>query len=339
MHSLETVVEIEVLARQGKAIKAIARELGVSRNTVRRYLRDDVGVGYGPRGPRPTQLDPYHAYLLERIAAAKPDWIPAVVLLREVRELGYRGGLTQLKMFVNDHKPRPVVEPLVRFETPPGKQMQVDFMSIRRGRDRLSAFVATLGYSRAAFVHFVADEKIATVLACLRRSFEAFGGVPEHLLFDNMKTVVLDRDGYGDGLHRFHPQLLELAKDCGFSIRLCRPYRAKTKGKVERFNRYLRYSFWIPLKARFNASGLLVDPETANLEVSRWLREVANRRVHGELNERPCDRLQTEREFLQAYEGTVVNHVNFNALSRAVPIPIESLQHPLSSYDALVVQR
>ena len=205
-------MEIKVLARQGKSIKAIARELGVSRNTVRRYLRDEARAEYGPRGPRSTKLDSFKTYLLERIAAAKPDWIPAVVLLREVRELGYRGGLTQLKMFVNDHKPQPVVEPLVRFETPPGKQMQVDFMVIRRGRERLSAFVATLGYSRAAFVHFVTEEKIETVLACLRRSFEAFGGVPEQVLFDNMKTVVLGRDAYGDGLHRFHPQLLELAK-------------------------------------------------------------------------------------------------------------------------------
>ena len=329
-------MEIKVLARQGKSIREIARELGVSRITVRKYLRDDALPRYGPRAPRPTKLDPYKSYLLERIDAAKPDWIPAVVLFREVGEFGYPGGITQLKEFLNAHKPKPADEPLVRFETPPGKQMQVDFVVIRRGRDRLSAFVATLGYSRMTFVHFVTDERVETVLSCLRQSFEAFGGVPEHVLFDNMKTVVLERDAYGPGQHRFHPQLLELAKDCGFSIRLCRPYRAQTKGKVERFNRYLRNSFWIPLKARFNASGLLVDVETANFEVARWLRDVANIRTHGELKERPYDRFQAERAYLQPYEGTVVN---LNALSRTVPTPIESLQHPLSSYDALVVER
>ncbi|MGE0621626.1 MAG: IS21 family transposase [Pseudomonadales bacterium] len=336
MHSLETSVEISVLARQGKSIKGIARELGVSRNTVRKYLKRKGEPVYGPRLPRPTKLDPYKDYLTERVEAAIPDWIPATVLMREIRALGYPGGISQLKVFLTTLKPTPVVEPLVRFETKPGEQMQVDFVTIRRGRHRLSAFVATLGYSRLAFVYFVADERIETVLSCLRRSFEAFGGVPEHVLFDNMKTVVLERDAYGGGQHRFHPQLLQLARDCGFSIRLCRPYRARTKGKVERFNRYLRSSFWIPLKTRFQASGLIVDAETANLEVARWLRDVANVRVHGELKERPIDRWQEERSYLHPYHGVV----NLTPKpSRRVPTPIESLQHPLSTYDALVVER
>lgn len=147
---------------------------------------------------------------------------------------------------------------------------------------------------------------------------------------------MLECDAYGDGQHRFHPQLLQLAKDCGFSIRLCRPYRAQTKGKVERFNRYLRNSFWIPLKARFAASGLTVDAETANVEVARWLADVANARVHGELKERPVDRWQEERPHLLPYHG-VVNLAP--RPGRRVPMPIESLQHPLSTYDALVVER
>lgn len=336
MHSLETTVEIKVLASQGKSIRAIARELSVSRNTVRKYLRGEVvRPRYGPRAPRPTKLEPYHGYLLARIEAAKPDWIPGAVLLREVRERGYPGGYTQLKTFLAAHRPAPSEDPVVRFETAPGKQLQVDFVVLRRGRERLSAFVATLGYSRQSFVHFVTDEKLATVLGCLRRTFSAFNGVPEQVLFDNMKTVVLERDAYGEGHHRFHPELLALSKECGFSVRLCRPYRARTKGKVERFNRYLRYSFWVPLKARFHASGLSVDATTANVEVMRWLREVANVRVHGELNERPLDRFTREHPHLAPYEGIAVD---WQALvSQRVPTPVESLQHPLSVYDDLVV--
>lgn len=336
MHRLEMAVEIRVLARQGKSIKGLARDLGVSRNTVRKYLRSDAAPQYGPRQPRATKLDPYRDYILRRIEAAKPDWIPAVVLLRELRDLGYRGGLTQLKVFVNAHKPKPVTEPLVRFETEPGEQMQVDFVVFRRGPDRISAFVATLGYSRCSDVRFVTDERVATLIECLRRSFHAFGGVPKHVLFDNMKSVVVERDAYAPGKHRFHPQVLALANDHGFSLRLCRPYRAKTKGKVERFNRYLRESFWVPLQARFKASGLLVDAESANVEVTRWLREVANAREHADLKERPVDRLFHERDHLQPYAGTVVE---LPAAHRPVPIPYESLQHPLSTYDALVAAR
>ena len=89
---------------KGLGIRAIARELGCSRNTVRRYLRDEAAARYGPRQPRPTKLDPHKAYLLERIDAARPRWIPAVVLLREIRERGYAGGLTQLKAFINPLK-------------------------------------------------------------------------------------------------------------------------------------------------------------------------------------------------------------------------------------------
>ena len=143
-------MEIRVLARQGMGIRELARQMGCSRNTVKRYLRDATASRYGPRAPRPTKLDAYKPYLLARIEAARPHWIPAVVLLREVRERGYAGGLTQLKEFVRPFKAMPF-DPVVRFETAPGEQMQVDFTVIRRGREPLLAFVATLGYSRASW--------------------------------------------------------------------------------------------------------------------------------------------------------------------------------------------
>src|SRR6185436_20642239 len=116
MLTQEQAVEIRVLSRRGLGIRAIAKELGCSRTTVKRYLRDQAASRYGPRQPRPTKLDPYKAYLLERIAAARPRWIPAVVLQREIREHGYAGGVTQLKAFINPLK-RAKLDPVVRFET------------------------------------------------------------------------------------------------------------------------------------------------------------------------------------------------------------------------------
>jgi transposase len=121
MLTQEQSVELRVLAKRGAGIREIARQLGHSRNTVRRYLRDEQAQRSGPRAARPTKLGSHKAYVLERIAAARPHWIPATVLLRELRERGYEGGITQLKEFVANHKQSSKAEPVVRFETEPGK--------------------------------------------------------------------------------------------------------------------------------------------------------------------------------------------------------------------------
>jgi transposase len=94
--------------------------------------------------------------------------------------------------------------------------MQADFTVIRRGRDPLLAFVATLGYSRASWVRFTAGEDAATLCACVREALRFFGGSPRHMLFDNAKTIVVERDTYGEGKHRWHRQLLALADKYGF---------------------------------------------------------------------------------------------------------------------------
>ena len=148
MVGVEAALEIRVLHRHGKSIREIARETGVARNTVRRYLRDEEAARYKPRPPRSTKLDPFKAYVAERLGSAAPEWIPASVLLMELRERGYSGGYTMLKLFVASLRPQQAVEPVVRFETGPGEQMQVDWAVIRRGSNRLSVFVATLGWSR-----------------------------------------------------------------------------------------------------------------------------------------------------------------------------------------------
>ena len=300
---------------------------------MRRYLRDETVQRYGPRQARASKLEEYKSYLLERVKQARPRWIPATVLLREIRERGYAGGISQLKVWLAPLK-KSEAEPVVRFETPPGKQMQADFTYVRRGRDPLLAFVATMGYSRATFVKFIAcsGEDATTLCAGLCEAFDYFGGVPEHVLFDNTKAVVIERDAYGQGLHRWNSQLLELAQACGFTPRLCRPYRAKTKGKVERFNSYLKGSFVVPLSATLQANGLRLDVSLANLHVRRWLDEVANVRVHATTKAVPAQRLAEERAVTLSAPALKAPE----PMRQRVALPVESLQHPLSVYDALL---
>jgi transposase len=178
---VERAVEIRVLRRQGKSIREIARMLDLSRNTVRRYVRG-AGLPHYEREARPSKLDQYKQYIAERVQAAAPEWIPATVLLRELRALGYPGGISILKDHLATLRPVVKPEPLIRFETEPGRQMQADFATIRRGKDRLAVFIATLGWSRATYVEFVTDERMETLLGCHERAFYFFGGVPREVL-------------------------------------------------------------------------------------------------------------------------------------------------------------
>jgi transposase len=331
----ETQVEIQVLHRQGRSIRAIARATSLSRNTVRAVLRGEHDGRYGPRAARPAKLDPYKAQLRTRVDAAGKVRLPATVLLREIQAQGYDGGISQLKEFLRSIRPAVPAEPLVRFETEPGKQLQIDFVVFRRGPSPLRAFTAELGYSRFAYVEFTDNERSETLIACLERALQFFGGTPTHILCDNPKTIVIERDAYGDGLHQYNSALLDFAKHYGVQIKLCAPYRAQTKGKVERFHRYLRESFFNPLQA---GRSELVDPVLANREVRSWLSDVANCRVHATLKERPTARFAVEREALQSlplpYAGRpVAQRESVAAATPATPVPVESLQHPLSLYD------
>lgn len=334
----EGVVEIMILKRQGYSIRSIARELGISRNTVRAYLRTGKSPGYSPRPGRPSKLDVFKPYIQSRIESARPDWIPSTVMHREIVEQGYAGSERTVRGYLATLKPAARPDPLVRFETEPGQQMQVDWGVFRRGKDPLSAFVATLGWSRYAYVEFVTNERFDTLKSCHENAFAYFQGVPKDVLYDNMKTVILQRNAYGEGQHRFHPGLWDLAKEKGFSPRLCRPYRAKTKGKVERFIRYLRYSFFVPLASQLKQAGLVLDVETANIEVLKWLRDVANVRQHQTTQEQPYLRWQQELTALQVYQSKPDNLVELPRKESLTPVHFEpvNLQHDLSVYETLL---
>ena len=337
MIGVELAMEIRVLAKRGKSVREIARETGASRNTVRRYLRDEEAVRYARRAPRPLKLDPYRDYIVERLRAAAPDAIPATVLLAELRERGYPGGHTAVKRFVASLRTTPPADPVVRFETEPGRQMQADWAVIRRGGDALSVFVATLGWSRAAYVEFTCDEKLETLIRCHERAFEALGGVPREALYDNMRTVVLERNAYGAGRHRFHPGFLDHARHAGFVPRLCRPYRARTKGKVERFVRCLRAScLMCPSPAVWPRTGWRSTPRPPTPPwgggFARWPTRgcTAPRGRCRPSGSRPSAR--RERPVPAPYGGRSVREL----LDRRPPRrPIVGLQHPLSVYEAL----
>lgn len=339
MLTQEQLVDIYVLHRQGKGIRAIARELNISRNTVRRYLKQNASAPrYRGRPERVSLLEPFKPYLQERIKAAHPHWIPATVLLRAIQTQGYQGKEGILRNYLRPFK-QPVVEPVVRFETKPGHQLQVDYTTIRRGKAPLKALVATLGYSRATYVRFSADERQAEWLTGIREALHFFGGVPRDLLFDNAKCVMIERDAYGEGKHRWNPALLALANDYGFRLKACRPYRAQTKGKVERFNGYLKGSFVTPLAASLKQVGLTLDVETANGQIGTWLHTVAHQRIHGTTGEKPQLLLDKERLALQALPTDTTSALPTRSVSdneTACLIPHESFQHPLQTYDQLL---
>ncbi|MDP1996960.1 MAG: IS21 family transposase [Gallionella sp.] len=331
-------------------MRKIAKTVGCAVNTVRSHLEADAPPSYQRNKLRTTKLSPFHDYLKERQAAAHPDWIPATVLMREIVARGYTGGGSQLRAYMHSLKPALPWDPVVRFETAPGEQMQVDWVEFRKGKNPLYAFCATLGFSRMSFVEFVTDMKVETLIACHQHAFEAFGGVPKRVLYDNMKTVVIERDTSGEGEHRFHTGFLDYARHCGFVIKLCRPYRAKTKGKVERFNGYLRRSFYVPLVAQLKQAGLTLDVVTANIQVRIWLKDIANERIHGTTQIRPTQRLPEEclqplpnpwRGDIRAARPQREDEVK---LAERPVVVIERIaqvspaQHPLAIYEQLLAQ-
>jgi len=227
-------VEIEVLHRQGKSIREIARETRSARNrTLRatRFKRQSIRAAWC--NGHEAQL--HQTYIEDRIENAGKIHLSAVVLLRELRARGYDGGITQLKEYLRVIRPQLPPNPIVRFETEPGDQLQIDCVVFRRGLQPLRAFTAELGYSRYAFVAFADNERTDTLIGCLESAFAFFGGIPAHILFDNPKTIVIERDAYADGKHRYNSLLLDLAKHHGSEVGYVRRIEIRPRAKWNAF--------------------------------------------------------------------------------------------------------
>jgi transposase len=293
---------IKKLLKLGFNKTEIARRLGISRETVRKY--SNLPDGHIPRitkAPVENLVDPFLPHIAKMLETAKEEnsFIPTTVIYEEIQRLGYEGSLRWLQQVMQKYELRKRVqdeEKLIRFETDPGKQMQVDWVEFPK--DNLSAFVATMGYSRTSYVEYVDNEKIETLLGCHMNAFNYFGGVPQECLYDNMKTVIIKRNAYGFGKHQFNALFEDFSKHCGFNLKVCKPYRAKTKGKVERFNHYLRYSFHNALRVKLAMKNYKVNIDNANAEVLKWLDDIANVRIHQTTLQRPFDLLAREQPHL-----------------------------------------
>jgi transposase len=299
MHTRETRVLLRHYLEQGVGKSELAKRFGISRRTVYHWIEtgqldrdlDSQEVCYRPRPAVPTLLDPYKAIIQERLEGF--PLLTSQRLFEELRSVGYPGRYTQVKKYVRQIRPHAPIEPVVRFETPPGFQGQVDFGTFQLPWGRRYALLVVLGYSRLLWMRFYARQTLTTLIGGLESAFEFFGGVPQELLFDQMRSVVLSDERLGGCGLIMNGEFVRFSAHWGFRARACRPYRARTKGKVERPIRYVRQSF-------FYGRSFLND-EDLNTQGEQWLQGVCNARRHRTLGEAPRVRFERdERERLGA---------------------------------------
>jgi transposase len=286
MLGAELVSEMVARKDRGEGIKQIARELGVGRKTVKRWLK--LGA-WQPRQVRrrARQLDQFAAFIERR---APEVGFNGAVLYRELQGLGFNGGIVQVQRWLRPQREQRKWSALatMRFETGPGEQAQVDYgqlwVWIGAQPEKVHLFVFTLGYSRRLYTHAYRHERLTSLLDGHERAFRWFGGVTLSCLYDNPRNLVLGRREHEV---LWHPQFEDFARYYGFTPRACQPYRARTKGKVESGVKYV--------KRNALAGRRFTSWEDLNDWLERWSLEVADVRVHGTTHERPAERFGCEQ--------------------------------------------
>jgi len=224
-------------------VNTIARQLGIHHSTVDRVL-SQAGLPKAERTRRPSIVDPYHPLILETLA--QYPTLSAARLLGMAQARGYTGGASQFRAHVAQLRPRRPAEAYLRLKTLPGEQGQVDWghfghIPIGRAKRPLMAFVMVLSFSRQLFLRFYLNQRMDNFLRGHVAAFSAFHGVPRILLYDNLRSAVLERRGEAI---RFHPTLLDLSAHYRFEPRPVAPARGNEKGRVERAIRYIRENFF-----------------------------------------------------------------------------------------------
>lgn len=271
MITKEEFMDIIALHRQGLSMRAIARKLGMHRNTVKKYIEGGTMPGYGQSSSRPSILDPYRQLIDDYLAE---DDYQATWLHDRLLHLGYQGSYKTVQEYVRMVKDRRTRLAYSRFETEPGLQAQMDWGDFQIANPdgtttTVYLFLMVLGFSRTLYLEFVDRCTLEAFLDCHKRAFAFFQGVPAEILYDNMKHVVIGRSG---NKTIFNTELLHFAHHYGFQPKACPPYSPWVKGKAERPMDYVRQRFWRGYQ--------YTTLERLNRDVLAWL-EVANQRRHG----------------------------------------------------------
>lgn len=285
----------------GESVSGIARDLGLDRKTVRSCLSRERWKPYRREGARSKLLDEHMQWLVRR---APQVGFSARILHQELSaQRGFAGCYEVVKLAVRPLRETASVAAVtqMRFETAPGEQAQVDWgqVKVRLGGERteVHVFVMTLGFSRRAYAEGYLGERMESLLSAHERAFAHFGGVCQSLLYDRMRTVTIGTTEDDTGVRRaklnvtFHA----FAEHWGFRVRLCRPYRAKTKGKVESGVKYIKRNFVPGRQFR--------DLEDFNAQLAAWQAEVADMRIHGTTHQRPIERFAQEAAALMPVGG------------------------------------
>lgn len=277
-----TIFEIHRLKNLGWSQRRIAWELRVGRETVKRYLKNPERT-IAKKTSRSSKLDPYRD-LIEQFLKEDPN-VNAPVVLQRLQDHGFDGKITILR----DHLYRKRGqlknrEPFIRFESPPGKQVQIDWghfgsLTYGTGKRKLYALAVTECYSRMLYVQFTHSQNQVCLHEGLINAFIFFGGTPEEIVVDNMVTAVIEREG---SLIRFNEAFLDFLRPFKTVPRACNVKAPHEKGKVERSIHYIRQNFW-PLRS-------FTDLADVQRQVEEWLNTIANVRIHQTTGERPKDR-------------------------------------------------
>lgn len=289
MTTLEVFMDIISLHRQGLSMRAIARKLGIHRDTVKKHIEGKSLPQYRKNKRLESILDPYRQTIDDYLAE---DDYQATWLLDRLKNMGYSGSYETVRDYVRLVKERHNRLAYTRFETEPGLQAQVDWGDFQVANPDGSSttkymFLMILGYSRAMYIEFVEQCTLEVFMDCHIRAFHFLCGVPGEILYDNMKQVVVGRS---KGKAVFNNEFIHFAHHYGFTPRACPPYSPWVKGKAERPMEYVRQRFW-----RGYCYSTL---EKLNRDAKIWLDEVANVRRHGTHREHVSKRWNQEQKHL-----------------------------------------